>query len=172
MISRRVVASKARSPKSRSNASEPAARDAAAQAWQRAVRLLAAHDRSEQDIRSRLAAGGASSGTIDATVRRLRELRYLDDQRFAHAVAEQAQRSGRGSEYVRATLAAKGVTESLIESAVAATFDDESALARQALARRYPDGPATAAERSKAARFLLRRGFPEAVVFAILGEDC
>lgn len=135
------------------------------------MRLLAAHDRSEQEIRSRLAAGGASSGAIDATVRRLRELRYLDDQRFAHAVAEQAQRSGRGSEYVRATLAAKGVAQSLIESAVAASFDDESALARQALARRYPDGP-VAAERAKAARFLLRRGFPEAVVFAILGEDC
>ena len=115
---------------------------------------------------------GAPSGAIDATVRRLYELHYLDDQRFAHTVAEQAQRSGRGSEYVRAALLAKGVSEPLVEAALAAAFDDESAAARQALAQRHPDAPSSPAERSKAARFLLRRGFPEAVVFAILGEDC
>jgi regulatory protein len=140
--------------------------------WQRAVRLLAAHDRSEQEIRNRLASFDASPGAIDATVRRLRELHFLDERRFAHGVAEQAGRGGHGSEYVRAKLAAKGVAESLIDVAVSAAFDDESALARQALARRYPDAPSSAAERSKAARFLLQRGFPEAVVFAILGEDC
>jgi regulatory protein len=165
------VTSKVRSRKSRSNASKPAPPDAAAHAWQRALRLLAAHDRSEHEIRNRLAARGIAPSSIDETVRRLLEHRYLDDRRLAHSVAEQACRRGYGSEYVRAQLATKGVAELLIDDALAAMFDDESALARRTLAQRYPDGPSSA-ERSKAARFLLRRGFPEAVVFAILGEDC
>jgi regulatory protein len=166
------VASKVRSRRSRSNASKPAPPDAAAHAWQRALRLLAAHDRSEHEIRNRLAARGVAPGSIDETVRRLLEHRYLDDRRLAHNAAEQACRRGYGSEYVRAQLATKGVAESLIDEALAARFDDEPALARRTLAQRYPDAPSSPAERSKAARFLLRRGFPEAVVFAILGEDC
>ncbi len=140
--------------------------------WDRAVRLLALHDRSEHEIRARLAAAGAGAATINATVRRLKQLHYLDDRRFAQSVTEQALRRGYGSDYVRAQLAVKGVADTLIEAAVAASFGDETALARRALAHRYPTEPQRPAERARAARFLLRRGFPEAVVFAILEEAC
>jgi regulatory protein len=146
--------------------------DPAAWAWDRAVRLLARHDRSEFEIRSRLAVLDISSAVIDATLRRLRELRYVDDRRFAGAAAEQAVQRGRGSEYVRAQLTMKGVAEPLIDDSVAAAFADETHLARQVLARRYPSAPQRPAERAKAARFLQQRGFPEALVLAILGEGC
>lgn len=156
-----------RKPRSRSTASEASGR-----AWDRAIRLLAVHDRSEQEIRSRLAASGESATTIAAAVRRLRHFRYLDDRRFALGVAEQAMRRGYGSEYVRAQLEHKGVAEPVIQQALHARFDNEAELARQALARHFPEEPREAAERAKAARFLLRRGFPEVVVFAILDEAC
>jgi len=129
-------------------------------------------DRSEQEIRSRLAAAGESATTIAATVRRLRQRRYVDDHRFALSLAEQALRRGYGSEYVRAQLDHKGVAEQVIEEALHARFDNEAELARQALARHFQEEPREAAERAKAARFLLRRGFPEVVVFAILDEAC
>lgn len=154
------------SRKSRSSAS-----DAADAAWQRAVRILTVRDHSEHEIRERLAAAGASASTIDATVRRLRQLRYLDDRRFAHGAAESAARRGHGSERVRAELTAKGVAEPLVEEAVRAAFTDETELARQALARRYPTVVQAPAARAKAARFLLRQGFPEAIVSAVLGEE-
>ena len=146
--------------------------DPAVWAWDRAVRLLVRHDRSEFEIRSRLTALEVSSAVIDATIHRLRELRYVDDRRFAGAAAEQAAQRGHGSEYVRAQLTMKGVAEPLIDDSIAAAFTDETHLARQVLARRYPIEPQRPAERAKAARFLHQRGFPEAVVLAILGEGC
>ena len=146
--------------------------DPAAWAWDRAVRLLARHDRSEFEIRSRLLGLEVSSAVVDATIRRLRELHYVDDRRFAGTVAEQAAQRGHGSEYVRAQLTMKGVAEPLIDDSIAAVFTDETHLARQVLARRYPNEPQRPAERAKAARFLYQRGFPEAVVLAILGEGC
>lgn len=165
-----MAALRARSPKSKSNASDRAVRDPATRAWQQAIRLLAAHDRSEQEVRTRLAMSGAPPATIEATIRRLYELRYLDDQRFAHSTAEQARRRGYGSEYVRAQLASKGVADSLIDEALRGALGDETELARHALARRYPGEPQRPAERAKAARFLLRRGFPEAVIATVLGD--
>jgi regulatory protein len=167
-----VAASRARSPRSRSSASSRGVRDAAGEAWERAVRLLARHDRSEFEIRTRLAAVDVAPPLIDTTVRRLRERRYLDDRRLATTAAEFAAQRGHGSEYVRAQLTAKGVAEALIEESITATFDNELGLARQVLERRFPHQPQLPAERAKAARFLYQRGFPEAVVLAILGEGC
>jgi regulatory protein len=143
-----------------------------AHAWQRAVRLLATHDRSESEIRCRLATDGSTPAVIERTIRRLHGLQYLDDRRFAAAAAEQAWRRGHGSEYVRAQLTTKGVAEALIAEIVAAAFSDETRLAREVLARRYPTAQQQPAARAKAARFLQQRGFPEAVVLAILGEGC
>ena len=130
------------------------------------------HDRSECEIRSRLVALEIAPAVIESTIRRLHELRYLDERRFAVAAAEQAAQRGHGSDYVRAQLTTKGVAAALIEDSIAAAFDDETRLARAVLARRYPDEPQQPAERAKAARFLYQRGFPEAVVLAILGEGC
>lgn len=168
-----MAASKAGNRKSKSSGSDPLDDIAAAALWQRAVRLLAAHDRSEQEVRTRLSATtDAPNSLIDQIVRRLQDRRYLDDGRLALHAAEHAVLRGHGSEYVRATLGAKGVAEAFIESAIGATFIDETALARRVLARRYPIAPQRPAERAKAARFLAQRGFPETVVLAILGEGC
>jgi regulatory protein len=141
-------------------------------AWQRAVRLLAAHDRSTHEIRTRLNASGAAPEIVISTISRLLELHYLDDERFARTTAEAAVRRGHGSERVRAALGAKGVAEPLVDAAIAAVFTDEPALARQVLARRFQTPPHDPRERAKAVRFLLQRGFPEMVVLAIFGEGC
>jgi regulatory protein len=153
--------------KSRSSGSEPAA---LARAWDIAVRLLATRDRSEQEVRARLAAGGIAATRIEQTVRRLRRLHYLDEARFAIAAAQRARDRGYGSARVRAELTSRGVAAALIEDIVAATFAQEHDLARHVLAARFPNVSETAAERAKAGRFLLRRGFPEEVVFSLLGD--
>jgi len=139
-------------------------------AWQYALRLLAVHDRSELDVRQRLAARGAPPGTVDATIARLHELHYLDETRFARGAAAHAVRRGHGSEWVRAELTAKGIAAALIEDVIEGAYVDELALARGVLTRRFRTPPTQAVERAKAARFLLQRGFPEAIVLSILGE--
>ena len=123
-------------------------------------------------MRGRLALLEVSPTLIDATICRLQELRYLDDRRLALAAAERAVQRGHGSDYVRAQLTMKGVAETLVDDSIASTFHNEAQLARRVLTRRYPKPPQQLAERAKAARFLLQRGFPEAVVLAILGEGC
>jgi regulatory protein len=145
---------------------------AAPEAWRLAVRVLAAHDRSEQELRARLAARQVPASDIDDTVRRLHALGYLDDRRFAASTAEHAARRGYGSERVRAALRAKGVDETLAAAALAAAYADEAALARRVLARRFGTETLTPATHAAAHRHLRARGFPEPVVLAILGEGC
>ena len=118
-----------------------------------------------------MAAAGASPSVIGATMRRLRQLHYLDDARVAQEAAAAAQRHGRGSKRVRAELIAKGVAEGLIDAVLAETFAAEADLARAALRRRYPSAPQGAREKARAAGFLLRQGFPESVVSDVLGDD-
>ncbi|MFN8627616.1 MAG: regulatory protein RecX [Candidatus Binatia bacterium] len=136
------------------------------------MRLLAGRDRSAHEIRGRLTAVGISPAAIAETVRRLQDRGYLDDRRFALGAAERALRRGYGSEFLRATLQQQGVADAAIEAALHAAYSDEIAVARLVLGRRFGSLPRTAAEQGRAARFLARRGFPEAVVFAILGEAC
>jgi SOS response regulatory protein OraA/RecX len=83
-----------------------------------------------------------------------------------------AARRGHGSEKVRAELEMRGVSRPLVETAIEAAFEDERELAERALARHRTKPPTSASERATAARFLLNRGFPEAVVLAIIGEGC
>jgi regulatory protein len=141
-------------------------------AWGRALRWLAAHDHSTQELRARLAAVGVPATVIERTLERLAQAGYLDDARFAQGAAERAARLGHGSDWIRADLAEKGIAAAVIEAAVGAAFADEPAIARRALARRFRTPAHTATDRARAARFLLTRGFPEAVVLAILGEGC
>ncbi|HVM97155.1 MAG TPA: regulatory protein RecX [Candidatus Acidoferrales bacterium] len=157
--------SKADPPRrSRSNASETA--------WTLAVRWLAARDRSSAEVHRRLEAAGVESTLVEATLQRLRNLGYVDDTRFASSYAEMAARRGHGSERVRSELEARGVNREAVEAAIGNSFENERELAQRALARHQTKPPTTANERARAARFLLNRGFPEAVVLAIIGEGC
>ena len=151
-------------PKSKSNASDAA--------WQRAVRWLTVHDRSAHELRVRLTDLGETPAVIDQVLQRLQHLGYLNDERFAQSAAERGAQRGHGSERVHAELTGKGVAVALVDAAIAAAFADERALAQRTLARKFPHAPRTAKERAKAAHFLLNRGFPEAIVLAILGEGC
>lgn len=139
-------------------------------AWHYALRVLSAADRSAHELRIRLEARGETAATIETTLTRLHRAGFLDDARVAANAAQVAVRRGHGSERVRAQLTARGIAATLIERAITA-FDDETHLARAALTKRYRSAPRTAPERAKAARFLLQRGFPIAIVESVLGEE-
>jgi regulatory protein len=140
--------------------------------WRYALRLLGVRDRSEHEVRQRLAQRGLESDGIERIVQRLYRYRYLDDSRFAEGVAQRGARRGHGRIRVRSELAAKGIDKTVAEEAIASTFVDEETLARQALHKRYKTTPTDDAARARAARFLLQRGFPQRLVLAILKEGC
>jgi regulatory protein len=140
--------------------------------WRYVLRLLGARDRSEHEVRERLEKRGLEPPAIDTVVKRLYRYRYLDDERFADAMARRAVRRGYGSRRVRVDLRKKGIAKALIDTIVGSAFEDEPALARRALSRRYKGGSGDDKTRARAARFLLQRGFPQRLVLAILKEGC
>jgi SOS response regulatory protein OraA/RecX len=61
---------------------------ARARVFQRAGKLLAAKQRTVEELRERLLEGrGATRAAVDEVIERLREYGYLDDARFAHGYA-------------------------------------------------------------------------------------
>lgn len=137
------------------------------------LRLLTVRDRTERELRQRLARKGFTISEAEAALERVRGLGYLDDARFAAGRAEGLLgRRGLGPRAVRARLAAAGVGREQAQAAVAQAMAsrDELALARAALSRKHPGAAASddPKVRARAARFLLGRGFGAGVIARVL----
>src|SRR5262249_16841576 len=122
--------------------------------------------RTEAELEARLVARGYQPTTAARTVARCRELGYVGDERLAHERARALRARGAGALKIAADLAARGLSDDLIEAAVDASREDESeaAWARRALARAGdPRG-------GKAWPPLGGRGSPEGVVSELAGD--
>ena len=85
-----------------------------------AARYLEARPRSVAEVRRRLATAGYRPEMIDATVTRLTDLRFLDDEAFARAWVESRDRAHpRGAQALRRELALKGVDRTLADAILA-----------------------------------------------------
>jgi regulatory protein len=135
--------------------------DAQVSAFEAALRLLAYRPRSEQELRLRLARRGFRGAAIGGTVRRLRELGYVNDEAFAHLYVE-TQQAGRprSRRLLAAELRRRGIAQGTAEGAATAGASDEEA-AYQAASRRLRvlRGLAYRPFREKLGAFLTRRGF-------------
>ena len=132
-----------------------------------AARLLAHAALTEATLRDRLLAKGYQPETAARTVTRCRELGYVSDERLALDRARALRTRGAGSLKIAADLAARGLSEGQVATAVAASRagQSEEAWARRVLARAgQPTGP-------RAWRLLAGRGFSEDVVCDVLGES-
>jgi SOS response regulatory protein OraA/RecX len=131
-----------------------------------AARLLARAPLTEAVLRGRLVAMGYQPATAARTVARCRELGYASDERLAFERARTLRVRGAGSLKIAADLAARGLPDALIASAVEASRDGDGELgwARRALERAgEPRG-------AGAWRLLAARGFPEETIADLLGE--
>lgn len=131
-----------------------------------AAGILRRAARTEAELEARLTAKGYQPSTAATAVDRCRELGWVGDERLALDRAQSMRLRGAGSLKIAADLAGRGLAESLVERAVAASLDErtEADWARDALARAGDrDGP-------RAWRLLASRGFPEDVITDVLGE--
>jgi regulatory protein len=142
---------------------------AAPTAYGRALRRLAARDRSERELERDLLARGHEPAEVAATLRRLRSEHYLDDRRFAEQFARsRIAGQGLGRLRVRQGLRERGVERKVAEAGLAAALQEvpEEGVV-DGLARRYwTQHRAEAPEKRlrKLWAFLLRRGFPAGLV--------
>ena len=136
----------------------------------RAVRILAMRDHSEQELRRKLAApvmGKNGPEEIDATpedydkvVAWCIESRYLDDDRFVQQFITSRSRKGYGPARVRQELGQKGIAREAIERAMRECEIDWALLAREQAIRKYGEPlPVDFSEKVKVQRFLLYRGY-------------
>lgn len=95
----------------------------------------------------------------------LRGWGFLDDQRVSLGVVRKRLGQGYGHLRVLDELRAKGAPDEVL-SAVESGLEDEVALARMALAKKFPNG----GEPARVARFLAGRGFSEETIEFVLGE--
>ncbi|AEN66124.1 Regulatory protein recX [Enterobacter soli] len=145
-------------------------RPAYARLLDRAVRILAVRDHSEQELRRKLAApvmGKNGPEEIDATaedydrvIAWCYEHQYLDDDRFVARFIASRSRKGYGPARIRQELNQKGIARESSEKAMRECDIAWGELARDQAIRKYGEPlPREFAEKVKIQRFLLYRGF-------------
>lgn len=132
---------------------------------QRAAKLLAAKQRSVEELREKLSTTrGATKAMVDEAIARLREYGYLDDAKFAQSYASLRLRERPiGRRRLQRDLWLKKVDKQTVESALDEVFEStpEEDLIDRAIAKRMRlrGKPKTREEAKKLFDHLLRQGF-------------
>ncbi len=159
-----------------SNVRTPRNKLAAQGLFEYAVRSLGQRAQSTAELRAKLRERAADAADIDGVIARLREYRYLDDQRFAEQFATarlENQRFGRAR--TLRDLRGRKVIGSIVEAAVERAYQetDEAALVEEYIRRKYRNADRehlfeSDKDLAAAYRRLLRAGFRSALVIAVL----
>lgn len=151
---------------------ELAAADLRKRALDAALRLLGYRPRSEQELRTRLMRRQLPPDVIGATIERLRELGFVNDEAFARAWVEERSsgRGARGQRLLTQELRRKGVGQELAQEA--ASGSDELAGAREAAEKKARSlrGLDYPTFRNRLAGYLGRRGFGYDVIAPVVRE--
>ncbi|HIB5662409.1 TPA: recombination regulator RecX, partial [Klebsiella pneumoniae] len=131
----------------------------------RAIRILAMRDHSEQELRRKLVAPVMSKNgpeALDATPDELEQVvawcienRYLDDNRFVGQFIASRSRKGYGPARIRQELSQKGIARQVVDQAMRECDIDWVSLAREQAQRKYGEPlPSAFTEKVKVQRFL------------------
>ncbi|MGI6746952.1 MAG: regulatory protein RecX [Anaerovoracaceae bacterium] len=91
-----------------------------------ALRYLCHRDRTAYEMISHLISKGFSQDVIDEEVEYLKELCYIDDERYCEDYIQYAMRKGRGPVRIRLELKKKGVGEDLIQHTLETHFNSQT----------------------------------------------
>ncbi|VTM58515.1 Regulatory protein RecX [Klebsiella pneumoniae] len=137
----------------------------------RAIRILAMRDHSEQELRRKLVAPGDEQKPVlrrwtppptswSRFVAWCIENRYLDDNRFVGQFIASRSRKGYGPARIRQELSQKGIARQVVDQAMRKCDIDWVSLAREQAQRKYGEPlPSAFTEKVKVQRFLLYRGY-------------
>nr|WP_179490001.1 regulatory protein RecX [Granulicella arctica] len=146
-----------------------------AELFEYAVATLARRMRSERDLRRlmrlRAEEGEAGEQAMDGVVRRLQELNYLSDTRFAADYTRLRKENEKfGKRRVQQDLMQKGLSKELIATTLTTAYEsvDEAALARAYCARKRMKQPVDQKETARTMNRLMRAGFSSTAIFKVL----
>lgn len=129
-------------------------------AKKRTMHLLEQMDRTERQLRDKLAAGEYPQNCIDDAIQYVKDFHYLDDERYAATYVQyHKDRMSRGQ--LKQKLLAKGVERDVAERAVEDGCDgDETEQIMALLAKRhYEPENCDQKEFARIYQYILRRGF-------------
>ncbi len=144
-------------------------------AKQKAMRLLAQMDRSERNLRQKLAQNGFPPKAVDAAVDYVKSYGYVDDGRYArNYLAYRLQMKSRQKLFQE--LYQKGVSKEIIEEAWAEVSADESPderslIRRQVLKKYEPGSRLDVGQMRRLYGFLARKGFRYDDIRSVLEEE-
>jgi regulatory protein len=126
-----------------------------------AYRYLNRRDRTEAEIRRRLAQADVTPTTIDHTVAILVDHGVLNDGRFARLFVEDKRALERwGNDRITRALIQRGIDRDLLQAVLADdSTEDELARALELLRERFPCPPQDRRERDRALGVMLRKGY-------------
>ncbi|MGF1471941.1 MAG: regulatory protein RecX [Rubrobacteraceae bacterium] len=129
-------------------------------AMTRALNLLGYRARSTGEIRARLRRDEYGKETVAVVIARLAELGYLDDEKYARALAQEKARKY-GPRRVYDALRKDGLDEDTAWNIVEEEFAgrSEAGDALDAAARRYNEEEGSGAQARRVYGFLMRRGY-------------
>lgn len=134
-----------------------------------ALRTLGYRFNSEAELRRKLQRKKFEKATIDATLARLREEKWLDDERFAAAFVRTRGLKRIGARRIVYELRAAGVDDDVAKQAVAENVDPEREREQlRALIARRAALLGTAEGRNKLAAYLLKQGYDAPLVWETL----
>jgi len=136
-----------------------------------AMALLARRDYASGELRQKLAYQGYDPAVIEEVINELAAGRALDDARYAENYVMYRSGRGHGPLRIAADLRALGMSDPLIEAALA-TGPDWRVLAREVRARKFgQEPPEEWTERTRQGRFLQYRGFSSDHIRAATGAE-
>ena len=137
----------------------------------RALGLLARREHSRAELQSKLAPHTEDTAEITALLDDLEQRDFVSDARFAaEFVRAKSQRFG--AAYIAYALREKGVSQEIIDEALAAATDGELERARRVWQSKFGTLPTSFEGRGKQTRFLAGRGFSSEIIRKVLrGED-
>lgn len=142
----------------------------AKRAKKRALHLLARMDRTEAQLRQKLRQGYYTEEAIEEAVSYVKELRYLDDARYARNFVR-CQKGQKSQGNMRMALVSKGIPRKLAEQALEEECGQETEqelIFRWVEKKHYSKETADRKEKQRMYQFLLRKGFRSNEILHVL----
>jgi len=140
-----------------------------------AIRLLAGRAHSRSELENKLRKRGFDAEDISKTIQRLDQLKLTDDRAFAgNCMTSMARRRPEGKLKTRARLKQKGLSDEIINEAIATSDQKTLCLCAAEKKLRTLSGPPEA-KKKKLIAFLFNRGFDwetiRETVDMVMGEE-
>ena len=141
--------------------------------FDQALSLLSHREHSKKELANKLKARGHEEEEISATIERLEEMNYLNDERFAEIFVRSRLSKPLGASRIQQELIQKGINSELAKTAISEANADWFELAKQLKERRFGEEVSSDyKEKAKQSRYLQYRGFDfEQIKYAISSQD-